>query len=67
MNFFSHRMKSLTLVISIFLFMGPGLPHVFAQNGVMMQYFHWYYPGGGLLWNWIWTRHVSCFFGNQIR
>ena len=31
--------------------MVPGLPHVFVQNGVMMQYFHWYYPGGGLLWN----------------
>lgn len=21
------------------------------QNGTMMQYFHWYYPGGGKLWN----------------
>ena len=48
---FSHRLKSLILVLSFFLFMAPGLPHVYAQNGVMMQYFHWYYPGGGLLWN----------------
>jgi alpha-amylase len=48
---FSQRLKRLSLVLSFFLFMAPGLPHVCAQNGVMMQYFHWYYPGGGLLWN----------------
>lgn len=51
MNFFSQGMKFLILVLPILLFMVPGLPYVFAQNGVMMQYFHWYYPGGGLLWN----------------
>jgi len=51
MKYVSHRLKNLILVLSIFLFMQPGLPHVFAQNGVMMQYFHWYYPDGGLLWN----------------
>jgi len=51
MNYFSKRLKCLILVLSIFLVMVPGLPHALAQNGVMMQYFHWYYPGGGLLWD----------------
>ncbi len=51
MNFFPYRLKILILVLSVFLFIGPAPPHVRAQNGVMMQYFHWYYPAGGLLWD----------------
>jgi alpha-amylase len=48
---FSQRLKNPVLVLSIFLFMASLAPGVFAQNGVMMQYFHWYYPAGGLLWD----------------
>jgi alpha-amylase len=51
MSYVFHKMKILILALSAFLFMGSALPQVCAQNGVMMQYFHWYYPGGGLLWN----------------
>ena len=51
MNNLFHRKKSPILVLTIYLLLGPGSSHVFAQNGVMMQYFHWYYPGGGVLWD----------------
>ena len=51
MNFFPYRLKIPILALSVFLFIGPAPPHVCAQNGVMMQYFHWYYPAGGLLWD----------------
>ena len=51
MNNLFHWMKNLIPVLSIFLFMAPAAPQVYAHNGVMMQYFHWYYPGGGILWD----------------
>jgi alpha-amylase len=52
----SHRLKILIPVLWFFLFTGPGLLQVCAQNDVMMQYFHWYYPGGGLLWDEVTSR-----------
>ena len=46
MNCLLHWIKRLIFVLSIFILLGPLSPQVFAQNGVMMQYFHWYYPVG---------------------
>ena len=46
-----HRMKRLIIILSICLSTGLAASHALAQNGVMMQYFHWYYPGGGILWD----------------
>jgi len=43
--------KCLSFTFAILFFTIGGLTHVHGQNGVMMQYFHWYYPGGGVLWN----------------
>ncbi len=43
--------KRLTIVLSVILSAGLAASHALAQNGVMMQYFHWYYPGGGILWD----------------
>jgi alpha-amylase len=43
--------KCLSFAVAILIVILPGMPHVYGQDGVMMQYFHWYYPGGGILWD----------------
>jgi len=49
-------LKYIVLVTAIAVFTPLATPQVGAENGVMMQYFHWYYPGGGILWDEITER-----------
>ncbi len=43
--------KCLSFAFAILIVIWGGSPHAYGQDGVMMQYFHWYYPGGGGLWD----------------
>ena len=43
--------KYVVLAMAILVFTAPPLQPVSASDGVMMQYFHWYYPAGGVLWD----------------
>jgi alpha-amylase len=56
MKYVIKVMQYVFLTIALFIFQAQTSLHVYAQNGVMMQYFHWYYPGGGILWDEIAAR-----------
>ena len=50
MKYVIQLMKCLVSAIAIFIYLSQATSPVLAQEGVMMQYFHWYYPTGGILW-----------------
>jgi alpha-amylase len=56
MKFVLQFIKNLILAAAIFIILGQGTAHVSAQDGVMMQYFHWYYQGDGALWDEVASR-----------
>lgn len=51
MKHLTQSMKYVVLAMTIFFCIAPPSQPVSASDGVMMQYFHWYYPAGGVLWD----------------
>jgi alpha-amylase len=51
MKFLASFIKCVVTAMTIFIFIAAPSQPVSASEGVMMQYFHWYYPGGGILWD----------------
>jgi alpha-amylase len=56
MKFFLKLIKNLVLAFASYIILGQAMPHASTQDGVMMQYFHWYYQGEGILWDEVASR-----------
>ena len=49
---FNPLVPAIAILICLTIPFGPAA----ASEGVMMQFFHWYYPGGGILWQEVASR-----------
>lgn len=56
MKYVNELMKCIVSAIAIFIFLSQASLPAMAREGVMMQYFHWYFPTGGILWDEVSTR-----------